>query len=648
MDYKNAREKLRPYLRDYTEQITKKSKGRNMYVCPLCHSGTGTHKTGAFSIEDNGEKWKCFSCGKGGDLFDLIGYYENISDPLEQLNYAADKYRMPEPQKRKLNGIQIHNTDTHKHKAPADTKAEQAADYTQFYKAAAEHLKDTDYMQRRGISAETCKRFNIGYCTAWTHPEYKGKPSPRVIIPTSAESYTARLTTGDSEAKYKNVGKNHPLNIDALQRSEKAIFICEGEIDALSIIEAGGEAIATGGTSNTQQVANLIIETRPEAYIFIAMDNDEPGEKAAAQLAESLKAEQIPQEIIPLYAGYKDANERLINDREGLTDEVANYKIIAAVKLRDLKEKYRKENSAGAYINEFLEGISQKADTPAISTGFKELDRALDGGLYEGLHIMGAISSLGKTAIALQIADQIAAGGHDVLYISLEMSRTELMARSISRLTAQITEQTGGDMRNAKTGRGITDGSRYKTYSAAETELIQAAVKSYAEYAGRLFILEGIGDIGAKQIREAAAQHIQATGSTPVIIVDYLQILAPDDVRATDKQNADKAVLELKRISRDYKTPVIAISSFNRLNYKQAVSMEAFKESGGIEYSSDVLIGLQLKGTGSRDFDIDAALNATPREIEAKILKNRNGNANVTAQLHYYTLFNLIKDAQPC
>ena len=60
--------------------------------------------------------------------------------------------------------------------------------------------------------------------------------------------------------------------------------------------------------------------------------------------------------------------------------------------------------------------------------GVCALDRALDGGLYEGLYIVGAISSLGKTTLVTQIGDQIASGGQDVLVFSLEMARAELMA----------------------------------------------------------------------------------------------------------------------------------------------------------------------------------------------------------------------------
>lgn len=124
-----------------------------------------------------------------------------------------------------------------------------------------------------------------------------------------------------------------------------------------------------------------------------------------------------------------------------------------------------------------------------------------------------------------------------------------------------------------------------------------------------------------------------------------MQILAPYSERATDKQNTDKAVMEMKRISRDYKIPVIGISSFNRTNYSVGVTMEAFKESGAIEYSSDVLIGLQLKGAGEKGFDATEEKKKNPREIELVILKNRNGRAGDKIPFNYYPLFNYFKEA---
>lgn len=127
-------------------------------------------------------------------------------------------------------------------------------------------------------------------------------------------------------------------------------------------------------------------------------------------------------------------------------------------------------------------------------------------------------------------------------------------------------------------------------------------------------------------------------------MVDYLQILAPFNDRATDKQNVDRAVLELKRISRDFKIPVLVISSFNRVNYREAVSMESFKESGAIEYSSDVLIGLQLRGAGESGFDPTEAKQRNPRDVEAVVLKNRNGPVGARIRFRYYPVFNFFAE----
>ena len=214
------------------------------------------------------------------------------------------------------------------------------------------------------------------------------------------------------------------------------------------------------------------------------------------------------------------------------------------------------------------------------------------------------------------------------------------MAKSISRHTVMEVLQTGGDMKNAKTVRGITAGNRYEKYNSTERELIKNAVQTYSGYAKHIYITEGVGDLGVSQIRATVEKHTRYTGNTPLVIVDYLQILAPANERATDKQNTDKAVMELKRISRDFKTPVIGISSFNRDNYNNAVSMQAFKESGAIEYSSDILIGLQLKGAGQKDFDATEAKSKNPREIELVILKNRNGKTGDKVPFQFYPMFN--------
>ena len=657
MERQDAREQLKGYLRNYVESVTQKSKGANLYVCPLCGSGTGKSGTGAFSIK-NGTSWKCFSCNAGGDIFDLYGAINGTADHNEQLRGLSELYGVqvasyrstaqedfsPEYQNPAKNERYTHNSIHTSVYTQAETE-----DYTDFFLQAHKAVEQTDYWKKRGLSKETVDRFKLGYVAEWRHPKAPKAPtSPRLIIPTGKGSYLARDTREEVPAEQKpysksKVGSIQLFNKRALQTATKPIFIVEGELDALSIIEVGGEAVALGTTTKSKALVELLKAQAPAQALIIALDNDEAGQRASRELTEGLQGLNIPCYSFNPCGEYKDANEALQRDREALTIAVAE-----AEHLQDEEEQAKRDaylkNSTANYLQSFINGIADSVDTPYIPTGFKKLDSVLDGGLYEGLYIVGAISSLGKTTIITQIADQIARAGTDVLIFSLEMARAEIMAKSISRHTLQSVLATGGDIRNAKTARGITTGKRYIDYSQTERDLINNAIMEYSQYAQNIYISEGVGDIGAEQIRQTVAQHILYTGKTPVVIIDYLQILAPYSERATDKQNTDKAVMELKRISRDYKTPVIGISSFNRANYKEAVTMEAFKESGAIEYSSDILIGLQLKGAGKKDFDANEAKRKDPREIELVILKNRNGRTGDSLSFNFYPLFNYFEE----
>lgn len=643
MNRQEATEVAKEYLESYVESITEHSaKGnRKAYVCPLCGSGTGRNKTGAFTITPDGHSWKCFACDKGGDTLDLIGYVEDISDYKTKIARAGELFNLDieAPAEYQNQDKTAQNTDTHN-----SIHTPTGGNYLEFYKQANDNIQATNYPEKRGLSKAILDRFKIGYVENWKHPNAPENVtgSPRLIIPVTQTSYLARDTRENipdyqkTYAKAK-VGSGDIFNGRAfIDDLDKPIFIVEGEIDALSIMEVGGVAVGLGSTSNAKKLAGMVRDKQLERPLILALDNDSRGRKTQAELEGLLQAQKTPYTIAVLTEGaVKDPNEMLVKNKEAFTARVED----AIKNARDDKEKYL-ETSTDNYIQDFLNGIADSVNTPSISTGFPMLDEVLDGGLYEGLYIVGAISSLGKTTLVTQIADQVASKGHDVLIFSLEMARSEVMAKSISRHTIMEVLQTGGDTKNAKTVRGVTAGKRYEKYSNTEKELITNAVQAYSGYAKHIYITEGVGDLGVQQIRETVEKHTRYTGNTPLVIVDYLQILAPANERATDKQNTDKAVMELKRISRDFKTPVIGISSFNRDNYNNAVSMQAFKESGAIEYSSDILIGLQLKGAGGKDFDPTEAKKKNPREIELVILKNRNGQTGAKVPFEFYPMFN--------
>ena len=112
----------------------------------------------------------------------------------------------------------------------------------------------------------------------------------------------------------------------------------------------------------------------------------------------------------------------------------------------------------------------------------------------------------------------------------------------------------------------------------------------------------------------------------------------------TDKQNLDRTVCALKKLSREQELTILAISSFNRENYNVEATMSAFKESGGIDYSADVLMGLQARGAGSRSFNIDEEKRKDPRELELKILKNRTAALGPPVPFRYYPAFSCFEE----
>lgn len=633
------RERLKEYLQDFAAANLEKSKG-GLYCCPACGSGTGRNRTGALGIYDGGRKWKCQACGAGGDLFDLIGIIYNIDDTAEQFKIAREIYggSMQGAAAREFVTQNTHDTqDTH-------------GNFKEYIERSRAALKKNPeavaYLQGRGISETTAARAKLGF----------DERTSSIVIPYDRQGgyYATRSIEGKAYRKPKaeEAGPQPLYNRADLHNAAGApIFVLEGEIDALSVIEAGGHAVALCGAKNGRKLLQEIEQAAPAGVLILSLDNDEAGRAAAAEIGAELAQMEIPFITTNIAGSYKDANEALTGNRQAFTQAV-QAAIYAAAEIAKKSEEEKRAaelekyqlRSAKNFIEGFINGIADSVNTAYIPTGFTKLDEVLDGGLYEGLYILGAISSLGKTTFTLQAADQIAAAGTDVIIFSLEMARAELMAKSMSRESCLYSLEQSGTTALAKTTRGITTGKRYANYSREEVEAIKQAAARYGEYAGNIYIFEGMGDIGPQAIREAAADHVRITGRRPVVVIDYLQLLAPHDPRATDKQNMDKAVLELKRISRDYKLPVIAISSLNRQSYSAQISMEAFKESGAIEYSSDVLIGLQAKGAGSSGFDVDEAKKKDPREIELKILKNRNGRTGDVLQYDYYPLFNLYRE----
>lgn len=708
MNRENAKHEVKMQLESYLS-----SKGINPRKPFRCLNPSHTDKHPSMTVykaADGYPHCKCQSCQAHYDTFDLIGLDYGLSDDTAIFEQAYSYFNLnldtPAATPPKKEPVKTNYESGQSGSSIDDLEeAVKVYDFTDIMTAAhAELLSNAGalaYLETRGISRELIEKYKIGYHNeGYNHllkayPELQSKSRKqnlyKYVLPYMDKDGCCRyfLTeiidrtqVDEYNGKYRKISGMRALifNEKYLQEPDNhVIFLCEGIYDALSIEEVGGKAMALVGVGN-RRFLSLCKKYEPKYKFIICLDNDPRGKEATESIKKGLDELHIPYEVRTAANG-KDANENLQENRPqfeeyigGIIDDVEAELLQEQEAEREkLLQEYRKNNTKN-YVNGFIAEMQKPENTTFYPTGFSSLDELLDGGLYKGLYCIGAISSLGKTTFCLQVIDQIAQQGHDVLIFSLEMARFELMAKSLSRNTYIESLENYGNSKYAKTTRGLMSGSRYSSYSIQEMQIIHAAMNRYSQYAEHIFIHEGVGNIGVEEVAAKVKEHKELTGKAPVVLIDYLQILAPFSEHATDKQNTDKAVLELKRISRDYHIPVIGISSFNRDNYTAPVNMASFKESGAVEYSSDVLLALQYdgmdykKGTKTdrggnqkeayeskedREARVrklmedmqEKGRNGEAQKIQVKILKNRNGSKGDCC-LEFVPMFNHFQECK--
>jgi len=651
MNRETARQEIRSRISclDYLQ-----SSKSGLYCCPFCGSGSGNNATGAVKYYPDTNTWHCFACNQTGDVIDLYqqesgaDYNGALSLLAQEIGVTIDPYRpdaaadfAPEPKTDRTGGRRSDFSGGGNEMTPPEAKAAQSgakapteppADYTPYFRECRSRINDPaalEYLRDRGISPETAAAYWIGYDPA-ADPAQSGHPCPRIIIPTSTGHYIGRSINPETPKQFAKMnnkgGKPAIFNSRALYAQEaQEVFITEGAFDALSILEAGAVAIALNSAANAEALIKQLEQRRTAATLILCLDNDDAGKKATETLRAGLQRLNISYITANICAGYKDPNEALTGNRDAFT---------AAIEQARRQTAAKPDNTA-FYIDAIMSGEIERFKNDK-KTGFANLD-AEAGGLYSGLYVLAAISSLGKTSFALQLADQLAERGNDIVFFSLEQSKLELVSKSLARRTAQENPE-----------KAVTSLSIRKGYLPPQ---VLAAAEAYKEAVGdRLSIVEGNFDCNISFIGDYLRRYVARNKARPVVILDYLQILQPaDDAprRASLKETVDNTVTELKRISRELDLTVIVVSSVNRQNYMTPIDFESLKESGGIEFTADVVWGLQLqcindpifekdKGIKEKREKIKAAKAANPRKIELSCLKNRYGKSSYSCYFNYF------------
>ncbi len=261
------------------------------------------------------------------------------------------------------------------------------------------------------------------------------------------------------------------------------------------------------------------------------------------------------------------------------------------------------------YLEEAFERIEriskQKGALRGISTGFNGLDSLLSGLQNSDLIILAARPSMGKSSLALDIAKNIALKEKKPVGIfSLEMSKDQLIDRLIS-------SESNIDSWKLRQGMLSSDGDQN------DFVCIQHALGTLSE--APIFI-DDASSCSVLQMR-AMARRLQASHGLGLIVVDYLQLIEPNNKIMNSVQQITEISRQLKGLARELNIPVLALSQLSRAVEQRTPKvprLSDLRDSGSIEQDADVVLFIYRE---------DVYQEESPRKGIADIIiaKHRNG-----------------------
>lgn len=288
-------------------------------------------KTPSCAFTSN-NKFYCYSCGAKGDVVDFIMHQEQC-DITAAIKIGCQIAGIGDAQlsEAELAQIEERKAKRAEEKKKADEYLAKVIALNQpiaakYCTQCAANIEQTDYFAKRGITLETQRRFGLGYepkkkvviipygkdktyfCTRSTEEKRFWKPL----------SYLRVLPNGEYDYQKTDwiLGDEPIFNAEVLF-SEGIVVVCESQIDAISLCQAGMKACAIGGTCGLAKLEE--VRDKIKSYLLFGFDNDEAGQKAA-QKATAIFWSNIIKPLPP----YKDWNEWLATNPAEFMAQVGN------------------------------------------------------------------------------------------------------------------------------------------------------------------------------------------------------------------------------------------------------------------------------------------------------------------------------------
>ena len=251
-------------------------------------------------------------------------------------------------------------------------------------------------------------------------------------------------------------------------------------------------------------------------------------------------------------------------------------------------------------INEL---VRNKGQLPGITTGFRDIDKMLGGLKKTDLVVLAARPGMGKTAFALNVAENAAMAGHSVLVFSMEMSKEQLVNRLLSLETSIDADKLRkGNLTDEDWGNLIEGIDRI----------------SHAN-----MVIDDTPGITVSELR-GKCRKMKLEKGISLIMIDYLQLMSGERGKRSSEnrqQEISEISRSLKAIAREMDCPVIALSQLSRAVEQRPdhrPMLSDLRESGAIEQDADIVMFLYRDDYYHKDSE-------TPNVAEVIIAKQRNG-----------------------
>lgn len=420
--------------------------------------------------------------------------------------------------------------------------------------------------------------------------------------------------TTQSGFKLNHEGCEHRLYVagdpDAVE-----VFVVEGEKDADTLHAITGKTVVSaenGAQKEGDGTKWLPVYTEQLAgkTVVILHDNDTVGRDFARIEADAIKTKARSVRMIDIAAAWKECPEKgdvsdmvaalgkqdTLNRLQTLLQNAVEWRITLDIPTdapTPTDEQKPVETAGNAVVRdsvELFDSFMGKIQTEAykpMRTGMSAFDNLLGGGIMkQSLVILSAAPGTGKTTLAQQIFETMATDGNDVVFLNLEMSREQLLARSVSR----IVKRNGGTL----TASGILQG--YSWTDEQRRQVNQAATEYRTRIAPRMHYNPDGCTTDLQSITEALTREADAALQTgkqpPVVVLDYLHLVTSAQ-REEQSEIVKKTVAALKDYAIKYDTFVFCISATNRTsNQRGQISLESGRDTSAIEYTADVALSL--------------------------------------------------------